>query len=268
MMKVRQVFVAAVVLGFLLSMVSPVCSADLDDRSSSRSKLDNLRDRRGSDSGGDYDDIRSEFGDIRRGSSSGDRRTIGDRESRLRPPTDRTKTSTHPPSQPKSTSVRPPAPPASSRQPPARAQIGIVPGQKPPPGGPGPGQAQGVPSSRPILYLEPSDMFVMEGEPFQVRLRFSNPTQELFDTMAVSLAYDPTKLELVDADPTTPEAELSSAWESLTERYGWLGENPTLYSERSDPEAGRIEVRFRTPEGKTDVLEGTLAEFRFVPLVA
>lgn len=141
--------------------------------------------------------------------------------------------------------------------------VGVIAGQKAAPAERG--QPKAPVASRPIFYLEPSDMFVTQDEVFTVDLYLSNPSQEMFSELAVTLAYDPGKLGIADADPSTTEPELNSARGELIERYSWLASDPSLYTERSDPDRGRLTIRLRTPEGKTDVFDGTLGRFRLVP---
>lgn len=272
-MQRRKAFLLAGLVALFLAASATAQIYDDDNigrrTSSSRSRLQDLRSRYTNDSSDDFDDLRRDFGSIRdRTYGPTDRRSVTDWESRRRDSTSsRPTTPSQPGTAPRGPTIKPPPSSRSgpSVQPRRTVPVSVVGGQRPPSGRER-GQPSEVLSSRPILYLEPADMFVTQGEPFEVELRLSNPTQELFDSMAATLAYDRAKLEPIDADPSTPEPELNSEWEALKERYGWLSEDPALYSERSDPEAGRVEIRLRAPAGKTDVLEGTLARFRFVPL--
>jgi hypothetical protein len=268
-MRRRKAFLFGCLAGLFTVVSANAQIYDYDDvDEDSRSSRRGLRDRRSSDSAESFDDLRRDFGNLRdRTYYPGERRSITERRSTTRDSTDSRS------SDPRSTSsVNPPAPKTPPRTSTSRTSPGqpsaarVIAGQKPP--SPQQGAPRELSPSRPVLYLDPPDMFVTQAEPFEVELRLSNPTQELFDSLAVTLAYDPTKLELLDADPSTPEGELSSAWEGLAERYGWLAEQPSLYYERSDPDQGQIEIRFQTPEGKTDVLEGTLGRFRLVPLAS
>jgi len=137
----------------------------------------------------------------------------------------------------------------------------VVPGKPPEQAGKPPE----ISTTNPILFFDQPDLYVTPDEPFDVELRLSNPTSEAFDKMAVTLDYDPAELELLDADPDTDAMDINGARSDLVERYSWLTPDSDLYSDDVDPDLGRISIRLRTPEGKTDILEGTIGRFRFVP---
>ena len=134
------------------------------------------------------------------------------------------------------------------------------PGGAPKPGGPG----HSV--SRPAIFLDPPDAIVEPDVPFTVGLAVGNPTNEEFEELKVTLAYDPTVLRLVDTDSEKRGNQFNSGRQTLIDDFKWLAENPALYTDSYDTEAGQIEIVLQSPQGKSEVFAGNLAEFRFLPI--
>jgi hypothetical protein len=257
-MRSRNLLTAVTIsLVVLLLPVSQALAQTDDDGghiSSSRSRLRDLRDSHRS-STDDFDALRKDF-----------------RDTRNRIPVENVRR----PSE--SDSAKPSTPGAGGRAVPQKKMVrpqkgrpqqgggqpmtyGVVPGKPPEETGKPPE----ISTTNPILFFDQPDLYVTPDEPFDIELRLSNPTSEAFDTMAVTLDYDPAELELLDADPDTEGMDINAARADLVERYSWLTANSDLYSDDVDPDLGRISIRLRTLEGKTDILEGALGRFRFVP---
>jgi hypothetical protein len=250
----KAVIISVAVLLLLPSLA--VAQDDDDGRytSSDRSRLRELRDSH-RDSSDDFDDLRRDFRDTRNRIPVENVRRPSEAES-MKPPAPGA--GGRPVPQAKTGRPSKSRPEAGRPQP---ATYGVVPGRPPEQGGKPPE----ISTTHPILFFDQPDLYVTPDEPFEIELRLSNPTSEAFDEMAVTLDYDPAELELLDADPDTEPMEVNAARSDLVERYSWLSADSDLYSDDMDPDLGRISIRLRTPEGKTDILEGTIGRFWFVP---
>jgi len=253
---------AAFLVTLMLALPGPPARAQTDRSdsysSSGRSRLRDLRDshRDSQSESTDINDLRKDFGSLRQRYNVENTRQT--RPGEVKPP-ERPETGPNTPPTKPGTRTRP-TPPRSGR--PEGIPYSVVPGRAAEEGGKPPE----ITSTNPILYFDQPDLYVAPGDPFDVELRLSNPNSETFDSVAVTLAYDPTKMELLDSAPDADEPEINGARQELIDRYSWLTPDSDLYSDDVDLDGGRIDIRLRTPEGKTDILEGTIGRFRFVPL--
>lgn len=174
----------------------------------------------------------------------------------------------------------PPAPPAQAQPAmpvaPVPGKVPGKPGVKKGPAGKGPAgkgskaeektQAGIPPEGHVTLFVVPMDQMLDVGKEFPLHVWLDNPQAKPIEVVSFVLAYDPRRLEYIDA-PGGPEGNVNvyDQSEKITKALPLVrnaGIDP-FYMNRVDQANGMIYYRARCPVGETTTAQGFLVTMKF-----